>query len=134
MHRSAPGSPEYCGFLSEQARSWKGANNVHLYKCVVYGRGWCRLSGVQFPGRPRINRREPQNDKIMETIIYNGKTLEQIKSNFPPNMPEIHRVQYINNCIEVFRNESEGINLGYCQAVMNTNFLIISIYNNLDQY
>jgi len=67
----------------------------------------------------------------MKNIIYNGMTLEQIKNNLPANMPDIHKKQYINNCIEVYNNEKNGINLGYCECVRNTNFNLIKIYNNL---
>jgi|GEM_PF-1453992 len=61
-------------------------------------------------------------------MLYNGKTLEYIAGNFPANMPEIHREQYLANCKEVIKNESEGFNLDYCQLVRNSNFRLIEFY------
>lgn len=59
---------------------------------------------------------------------YNGKTLEQIADNFHPNMPQIHRELYLNNCKEVIKNEYEGFNLDYCQPLRNSNFLLTEFY------
>jgi len=59
---------------------------------------------------------------------YNGLTLDQIKLNFPPNMAEVHKLQYINNCIEVMNNEASGFNLDYNEALRNYNFNLIKFY------
>ncbi len=60
--------------------------------------------------------------------IYNGKSIRQILSNLPNGMIKMHKKQYINNCIFVFKNESEGYNLGFCNLVRNSNFELIKFY------
>jgi hypothetical protein len=60
---------------------------------------------------------------------YNGLTLEQIKNNLPPNMAEVHKMQYLNNCKEVINNEASGFNLDYNEALRNYNFNLILFYN-----
>jgi hypothetical protein len=59
---------------------------------------------------------------------YNGLTLEQIKKNFPPNMAEVHQMQYLNNCKQVMENEASGFNLDYNEALRNYNFNLIRFY------
>jgi len=60
--------------------------------------------------------------------IYNGKSIRQILSNLPKNMIKKHKKDYINNCVFVFKNESEGYNLDYCKLVRDSNFRLISFY------
>jgi len=60
--------------------------------------------------------------------LYNGKTIEQIANNFHPDMIQLHRDQYINNCKEVIKNEEAGFNLDYCQQVRISNFLLTEFY------
>jgi hypothetical protein len=60
---------------------------------------------------------------------YNGLTLEKIKLNFPPNMAEVHKMQYLNNCKQVINNEASGFNLDYNEALRNYNFNLILFYN-----
>jgi hypothetical protein len=67
----------------------------------------------------------------MENLIYNGMTIEEIKNNLPKNMTSSHKKMYLNNCEEVYFNEKHGINLGLCQAIRNSNFNLIKIYNRL---
>jgi len=67
----------------------------------------------------------------MENVIYNGMTIEEIKNNLPKNMTSCHKKMYLNNCKEVYFNEKYGINLGLCQAIRNSNFNLIKIYNRL---
>lgn len=62
---------------------------------------------------------------------YNGMTIKEIKNNFPKNMIERHRSEYIHNCKYVMKMEKAGYNLAYCQLVRNTNFNLILFYNNL---
>lgn len=64
----------------------------------------------------------------MSNITYNGKTLDEIANNFPPNMADCHREQYLNNCEFVFENETAGFNLDYSQLVRDTNFRLIQFY------
>jgi hypothetical protein len=59
---------------------------------------------------------------------YNGLTLEQIKLNFSPNMAEVHKMQYLNNCKQVIQNEASGFNLDYNEALRNYNFNLIRFY------
>jgi hypothetical protein len=60
---------------------------------------------------------------------YNGLTLEQIKNNLPPNMAEVHKRQYLDNCKQVIKNEASGFNLDYNEALRNYNFNLILFYN-----
>jgi hypothetical protein len=69
---------------------------------------------------------EHQNTLNMQT--YNGKTLEEIEANLHPDMPQIHRDLYLNNCKEVINNEAAGVNLDYCQTLRNSNFLLTNFY------
>lgn len=62
------------------------------------------------------------------TPIYNGKSIRFILAHQPQGMTKTDRNWYIKNCQEVYINESAGVNLGYCQAVRNTNFNIIKNY------
>lgn len=62
----------------------------------------------------------------MET--YNGLTLEQIKNNFPLNMADVHKLQYLNNCKQVIKNQISGYNLDYNEALKNYNFNLILFY------
>lgn len=62
------------------------------------------------------------------TPIYNGNSIRQILSKKPYGMTKSDRNWYIKNCIEVYENEKEKVNLGYCNAVRNTNFNITKRY------
>ena len=59
---------------------------------------------------------------------YNGYTLEQIENNLPPNMAEVHKLQYLNNCKQVIKNQISGYNLDYNEALKNSNFNLILFY------
>jgi len=66
------------------------------------------------------------------TPIYNGKSIRFMLERKPEGMTKTDRNWYIKNCQEVYINESEGVNLGYCQAVRNTNFWMIKKYLTLN--
>ena len=63
--------------------------------------------------------------------IYNGYSIRYIISHLPEGMAKIHKKMYLKNCIEVFENEKNGFNLGYCESIRNYNFNMIRFYNNL---
>ena len=67
----------------------------------------------------------------MNPDLYNGLTLEKIKNNFPSNMIEAHKVQYLQNCKQVINNQQSGFNLDFNECLKNSNFNIINFYLNL---
>ena len=72
---------------------------------------------------PKINTQKP---------IYNGFSIRQILKKLPVNMVKIHKIQYIDNCIFVYRNEAKKYNLAYCELTRSANFNLIKtyLYNN----
>ena len=68
----------------------------------------------------------------MNEVIYNGMTLAQIEANLPKNMIIEHKRWYLDNCKDVYYNEFYGVQLSWCQVTRNTNFFIISLYNNIN--
>lgn len=72
--------------------------------------------------------------KISSTqVIYNGYSIRQILSRMPPKLRALkrHRNLYIQNCILIYENELNKINIDYCEAVRNTNFNLIKMYLNI---
>jgi len=63
-----------------------------------------------------------------EKIIYNNLSIRKIIYRLPINMSKIHKKRYINNCIEVYKNESKNFNLDLCQSLRNENFNLIKNY------
>ena len=65
-----------------------------------------------------------------DKTIYNGLTIRQILKNLPKNMNKIHKKEYINNCIFVYENEKNRLNLGYCELTRTANNILIKSYLN----
>ena len=63
-----------------------------------------------------------------EKQIYNGYSIRQILAKMPKNMLKIHKILYIKNCIEVYNNEKHNVNLGLCELIRNSNFMLINMY------
>lgn len=62
--------------------------------------------------------------------IYNGLSIRQILSKLPKNMVKTHKKLYIKNCLFVYENENNKVNLGYCRLTRNSNNLLIKTYIN----
>jgi len=62
---------------------------------------------------------------------FNGYTIEQIKNNFPLNMIEQHKEDYLKNVAEIMKNEEQGYNKELCESLRNSNFRLIMFYTNL---
>lgn len=62
------------------------------------------------------------------TPIYNGLTIRQILKNLPKKFSRPERNQYLKNCVEVFKNETAGINAGYNESLRNSNFWLIQYH------
>lgn len=60
--------------------------------------------------------------------LYNNNTLEHISSNLPTNMPECHKVEYINTCKRVIDIQLSGYNLEQIETLMSYNHRLISLY------
>ena len=60
--------------------------------------------------------------------IYNNMSIRSILSNLPKNMIKIHKIEYIKNCIFVYKCEQSKMNLGYSELVRTSNHLLIKMY------
>ena len=66
--------------------------------------------------------------KTNEKNTYNGKTLEQIASNLPANMIQLHKDMYLNNCKRVIECQISGYNLNEIEIIKNANFRLMDMY------
>ena len=66
--------------------------------------------------------------KANEKNTYNGKTLEQIASNLPSNMIQLHKDMYLNNCKRVIECQVSGHNLNEIEIIKNANFILHNMY------
>ena len=66
--------------------------------------------------------------KTNEQNTYNGKTLEQIASNLPNNMIQLHKDMYLNNCKRVIECQVSGYNLNEIEIIKNANFILHNMY------
>ena len=66
--------------------------------------------------------------KTNEKNTYNGKTLEQIASNLPSNMIQLHKDMYLNNCKRVIECQVSGYNLNEIEIIKNANFILHNMY------
>ena len=66
--------------------------------------------------------------KANEQNTYNGKTLEQIASNLPSNMIQLHKDMYLNNCKRVIECQVSGYNLNEIEIIKNANFILHNMY------
>ena len=66
--------------------------------------------------------------KTNEKNTYNGKTLEQIASNLPSNMIQLHKDMYLNNCKRVIECQVSGYNLNEIEIIKNANFILLNMY------
>ena len=66
--------------------------------------------------------------KTNEKNTYNGKTLEQIASNLPSNMIQLHKDMYLNNCKRVIECQVSGYNLNEVEIIKNANFILHNMY------
>ena len=57
--------------------------------------------------------------------IYNGLNIREILLKLPVNFSKNERNYYIKNCIEVYNNKTNNINLGLNQLIRNSNFMLI---------
>jgi len=60
--------------------------------------------------------------------IYNGLNIRQIISKLPKKMIKSHKKDYIKNCLFVYNNEKNKVNLGYCKLTRDANNLLIKNY------
>ena len=63
-----------------------------------------------------------------EKSLYNGKTLEQIASNLPSNMIQLHKDMYLNNCKRVIECQVSGYNINEIEIIKNANFILLQPY------
>ena len=66
--------------------------------------------------------------KTIEQNTYNGKTLDQIASNLPSNMLQLHKDIYLNNCKRVIECQVSGYNLNEIDIIKYANFILHKIY------
>ena len=62
----------------------------------------------------------------VSTPIYNGRNLKEIISKLPVKMHKTAKVYYIQNCIEVYKNEKQNVNLALNELIRNTNFHLVN--------
>lgn len=63
--------------------------------------------------------------------IYNGLTIRQIIKRFNPKMIKQHKKLYLNNCIQVYFNEQNKVNLLLNEQIKNENFNLTLFYLNI---
>lgn len=66
----------------------------------------------------------------MNANLYNNKTIEQISNNLPSNMPDFHRLEYLENCKKVIERQMTGYNVNEIEGIKNYNFILIKQYFN----
>ncbi len=62
----------------------------------------------------------------METLRYNGKTILEIESQLPANNTDVEKDIYLKNCLEIAKNDVDGVNKDLNELIRNSNFNIIN--------